>query len=132
LQRLGCEVCFWSRDFQMGRVILDEIRAASFACKYAIVLLTPDDRMSGRPSRWLPRGNVLFELGYFLNALGTTRTLVVAQKGVEIPADYSGYIYTQFSGPKDLSAVNRKLKEALAQDIGPSISTRGALVFRGR
>src|SRR5262245_56091732 len=49
LQRLGCEVCFWSRDFQMGRVILDEIRAASFACKYAIVLLTPDDRMSGRP-----------------------------------------------------------------------------------
>jgi len=117
LTTLGCDVILWSERFRSGEVILDEIRAASFACKYAVVLLTPDDQLAGEPPRWLPRGNVIFELGHFLNALGKQRTFVVAQDGVQVPADYSGHIYVRFSNPTDLTDVRTKLREALSQDL---------------
>lgn len=130
LERLGFDVCFWSRDFQLGQVILDEIRAASYACKYAVVLLTPDDLLHGPSKRWLPRGNVLFELGYFLNALGKERTIVIAQEGVEIPADYSGHIYAQFRKRTQLSEVREKLKKALSRDLPPRLPDGKVLVLR--
>jgi hypothetical protein len=125
LERLGCDVIFWSEDFRPGQVILDEIRAAAFACKYAVILLTPDDRLAGEPPRWLPRGNVVFELGHFLNALGTDRTVVIHQKGAEVPADYGGYIFASFTGLADLVDVHESLRKKLLQDL-PSATSRRA------
>jgi predicted nucleotide-binding protein len=81
VESLGFKVIYWKSDFEPGQVILDEIRAASFSCKYAMFLLTPDDQIAGDDPTWVPRDNVVFEAGYFINALGKERTLIIVQEG---------------------------------------------------
>lgn len=120
---LGFRVVYWKTDFRRGYSILDELRAASYSCKYAILLLTPDDRIAGDDPRWVPRDNVIFEAGYFINALGPRRTAVVVQRGVHVLADYAGHIYydllTKSNDPAvaDVSSIKDGLRKFLSQDI---------------
>jgi predicted nucleotide-binding protein len=118
VESLGLRVIDWKTDFEPTKGILDELRAASFSCKYAIFLLTPDDQITvGNKSRWVPRDNVLFEVGYFINALGLNRTAVVVQDPVDVLADYRGHIYIQLPETGDISAIKIKLQQFLSSDI---------------
>ena len=81
-------------------------------------LLTPDDEIAGDNSRWVPRDNVIFEVGYFINALGKHRTAVIVQKPVDVLADYGGHIYYQLPETGDISAIELQLREFLSADLG--------------
>jgi len=59
---------------------------------------TPDDQGSAANVTTLQpraRQNVILELGYFLASSARTRVAAL-YKGVELPSDYSGILYTQF------------------------------------
>ena len=77
-----------------GRSIIEKFEAHS-RVGFAVVLLTPDDRggPQGEPPRSLrprARQNVVFELGYFLGAIGRDRVCALHTGDVEIPSNYSG------------------------------------------
>lgn len=124
VESLGFNVIDWKTDFEPTQVILDELRAASFSCKYAIFLLTPDDQIAGDHSRWVPRDNVIFEVGYFINALGVKKTAVIVHKKVDVLADYGGHIYFPLPETADISAIKPDLRKFLAADIQDAASPR--------
>ena len=117
VESLGFNVIFWKTDFEPGRVILDEICEASFSCKYAIFLLTPDDQIAGEQVRWVPRDNVVFEVGYFINALGVKRTLVIVREGTKVLADYGGHIYVSLPDKPGISSIKAELRKLLSSDL---------------
>lgn len=117
VETLGLNVIFWEDDFEPGRFILDEIREASFSCKYAILLLTKDDQIGGEQARWVPRDNVVFEVGYFINAFGMDRTRVIVENGTKVLADYGGIIYVSLPDITDISTIKGNLRKFLYADL---------------
>jgi len=77
----------------------------------AFVMLTPDDLVDpAQTTTGRARQNVLFELGYFVGALGrkTGRVLLLAKKGVEIPSDLAGIIYIDITN--GIAAAGEKIR----------------------
>ncbi|RUX95845.1 hypothetical protein EN935_14150 [Mesorhizobium sp. M7D.F.Ca.US.004.03.1.1] len=74
-----------------GRTIISKFRDEAASVGFAIVLVTPDDGDR-------PRQNVIFELGFFLGALGPERVAAIVRQPVETPSDYDGVVYIAFDG----------------------------------
>ena len=60
------------------------------------------------------RQNVVLETGYFMGKLGRENVVLLADKGIEMPSDLSGVVYTdttswQFDLLKELSAIGYKV-----------------------
>jgi predicted nucleotide-binding protein len=83
----------------MGRTLIDKFEDYAFSTDLAFVVLTPDDRVAapsdGDPEKRRARQNVIFELGFFLAALGrrTGRVFLLYKGELELPSDLSGVIY---------------------------------------
>jgi len=78
-------------------VIIEKLEEFAATAAFAVVLLTADDcGGSGQTAERRPRArqNVVFELGYFIGALGRSRVAVVYEDGVELPSDMNGILYT--------------------------------------
>ncbi|MEE8356570.1 MAG: nucleotide-binding protein, partial [Anaerolineales bacterium] len=75
LEKLGLEVIILHEQPNQGRTIIEKFEDYSDV-GFAVVLLTPDD-IGGRANdlELLPRArqNVVFELGFFIGALGRER-----------------------------------------------------------
>jgi len=72
----------------------DIIKKMYKTCASSIHILTKDDKLKSGQER--ARQNVILELGYSQKAYGS-RVLVVAEDGVEIPSNLSGYKLSSFS-----------------------------------
>lgn len=98
-----------------GRTIMEKFEEHAKRADIAFALLTPDDYVvTGGPGRG--RQNVIFELGYFLGALGrkTGRVFLLVQGDVDIPSDLSGVIYIDITNGIESAAENiRREIEAL-------------------
>lgn len=98
LEKLGLNVVILHEQPNQGQTIIEKLEGNAAGAGYAVVLLTPDDIAApghspdARQSR--ARQNVILELGYFCGALGRDRVCVLYKKGVEIPTDYLGVLYT--------------------------------------
>src|SRR6266704_2091445 len=80
-----------------GQVIIESLEAFAATAAFAIVLLTGDDYggIKGSPeSNARARQNVVFELGFFIGALGRSRVAVLYEETVELPSDMNGILYT--------------------------------------
>lgn len=81
-----------------GRTIIEKLEAYAYSIDLVFVLLTPDDIVasSGAPDamRYRSRQNVVFELGYFMGALGrsTGRVILLYRTPIELPSDIGGII----------------------------------------
>jgi predicted nucleotide-binding protein with TIR-like domain len=95
LENLGARVLDWQTDFTPGRTILQQIEEAAARCSAGIFLFTQDDKLPDGDEAIMaaPRDNVVFEAGYFINAKGKERVLIVRQDGTKMPADLGGDIY---------------------------------------
>ncbi len=60
---------------------------------FAIILLTADDKIEGE-AVFRARQNVVFEMGYFMGALGRDHVVCLVQNMVETPGDIAGVVYT--------------------------------------
>ena len=64
--------------------------------KAAVILFTGDDvgKYKDDPEyEKRARQNVIFEAGYFMGKLGRENTIILAEEGLPIQSDLSGYIY---------------------------------------
>jgi predicted nucleotide-binding protein len=82
-----------------GRTIIEKFERNAGLAKYAFILLTPDD-IGGKNAQNLnsrARQNVIFELGFFIGALGRDRVCCIYRKGVELPSDIDGLVYLPYA-----------------------------------
>ena len=99
-----------------GRTIIEKFEDNSDVGG-AICLFTADDlgrakAQSNDQSR--ARQNVVLETGYFMGKLGRDHVVLLADKGIEMPSDLSGVVYTdtgnwQFALLKELAAMGYKV-----------------------
>lgn len=79
-----------------GRTIIEKFERHAGGSAYAVVLATGDDRGGeGASGDLQPRArqNVIFEMGFFVAALGRSRVAVLHDEAVELPSDYKGVLY---------------------------------------
>jgi hypothetical protein len=104
----------YALDFIAGGTILDEIDKSARECTCGIFLFTNDDPMEGtNPLQAAPRDNVVFEAGFFMNAKGRERTLIIREDGAKIPADVGGSIYLPLKDRNDISPIQFQLSKFL-------------------
>jgi hypothetical protein len=63
---------------------------------FAVVVMTPDDLGKATDASDLTpraRQNVVFELGFFIGALGPDRVAAILKGDVERPSDFDGVVY---------------------------------------
>ncbi len=83
-----------------GQTIIEKFERHARSAAFAIVLLTGDDEghsvAEGADSlRPRSRQNVVFELGFFVGAIGREHVVALYEKGVELPSDLNGLLYTE-------------------------------------
>ena len=79
-----------------GATIIEKIENNS-ETNAAICLFTADDDGKAANSSEVnkrARQNVVFEAGFFIGKLGRERTIIVADRQIELPSDLQGVVYT--------------------------------------
>jgi Predicted nucleotide-binding protein containing TIR-like domain len=78
-----------------GRTIITKFQQEASDVGFAVVLMTPDDEggKAGGPPRSRARQNVVFELGFFIGALGPERVAALVKGDIERPSDFEGVVY---------------------------------------
>jgi len=83
-----------------GQTVIEKFEQHAATAAFAVVLLTGDDEGSARGgvgTRVRARQNVIFELGYFVGALGRSRVAALYEEEVELPSDVNGMLYTSLA-----------------------------------
>lgn len=112
IEKQGIQAIILHEQANLGATIIEKFENYSDVGG-AVCLFTADDL--GRAKRDAEdkkraRQNVVFETGYFIGKLGRNNVILIADKGVEIPSDLQGVVYTetsnwQFSVLKELKAI---------------------------
>jgi predicted nucleotide-binding protein len=84
-----------SKPEKPGVSILNEIEAPAARCSCGIFLFGKNDPLQGMDGGAAPRDNVVFEVGYFMNAKSPDRCLIIREDNAKMPADLGGAIYMQ-------------------------------------
>lgn len=116
VEKQGLEAIILSEQANKGRTIIEKFEDYSDVGG-AICLFTADDL--GRSKKdttdnTRARQNVVLETGYFMGKLGRDHVVLLADKGIEMPSDLSGVVYTdmgswQFALLKELAAMGYKV-----------------------
>lgn len=116
IEKQGIEAIILSEQANKGRTIIEKFEDYSDVGG-AICLFTADDY--GRAKNDIEdntraRQNVVLETGYFMGKLGRDHVVLLADKGIEMPSDLSGIVYTdtgswQFDLLKELAAMGYKV-----------------------
>jgi len=109
---LKVTVLDWRTDFPPGRSILEQITEASSRCSAGIFLFTRDDRLTDRARKdsAVPRDNVVFEAGYFINSKGKGHVLIVRESDAKMPADLGGDIYLSLEDRTNIGPIEDGIK----------------------
>ena len=116
LRRSGATVLNYQMDFRAGVSILNEIEAAAARCSCGIFLFGNNDPLEGLDGGAAPRDNVVFEAGYFMNAKGPERCLIIREGNAKMPADLGGAIYMQLKN-SEVAAIESGLERFLAENL---------------
>lgn len=102
IERLGLEPVILHERPNKGRTIITKFREESADVGFAVVLMTPDDLGGPAPVATTAelnaraRQNVVFELGFFIGALGPERVAAIIRGNMERPSDFDGVVYISF------------------------------------
>ena len=116
IEKQGIEAIILSERANKGRTIIEKFEDYSDVGG-AICLFTADDLGKAKndaTDNTRARQNVVIETGYFMGKLGRDHVVILADKGIEMPSDLSGVVYTdtanwQFDLLKELSAMGYKV-----------------------
>ncbi len=98
----------------LGRTLIEKFEEISLDSSIIFVLLTPDDIVASREGsndeKRRARQNVIFEMGYFLGALGrrSGRVILLYRGPLELPSDLSGVTYIDIS--RGIEATGEKIR----------------------
>ncbi|MCP3411517.1 TIR domain-containing protein [Bradyrhizobium sp. CCGB01] len=97
---LGLEAVILHEQPNKGRALITKFREVAADIGFAIVLMTPDDVGGIRDGEQhlRARQNVIFELGFFIGALGPDRVAALVSQEVEKPSDFEGVVYIPLDG----------------------------------
>lgn len=112
IEKQGIQAIILHEQANQGATIIEKFERNSDVGG-AICLFTADDlgrAKADAEDKKRARQNVVFEAGYFIGKLGRKNVILIADKGVEIPSDLQGVVYTestnwQFSVLKELKAM---------------------------
>ena len=79
--------------FGAGSFPVESLEQELARVDFAVLVLSPDDIVISRDSvSDAPRDNIVFELGFFMGALGRSRTFLLVPRGIELklPTDLMG------------------------------------------
>ncbi len=96
IEKQGIEAIILSEQANQGKTIIEKFENYSDVGG-AVCLFTADDlgkKKSEKKDHSRARQNVVFETGYFIGKLKRNRIVILADKGVELPSDLSGVVYT--------------------------------------
>ena len=110
------DVALFVRDLELKEIILDrrpnegliaildKFEREAKKADFAIALLTPDDvgALKGEADDQIKpraRQNVIFELGYFIKALGREKVCLLITGELENPSDLDGILYVSMNSP---------------------------------
>lgn len=116
IEKQNIEAIILSEKENKGRTIIEKFEDYSDVSG-AICLFTADDLGKARKDAMenaRARQNVVLETGYFMGKLGRDRVVILADKGIEMPSDLSGVVYTntaswEFELLKELKAIGYKV-----------------------
>lgn len=98
LEHLGLVPVILHEQPDCGQTIIEKLERHALGVAFAVVLLTPDDVGAAKQSATTlfarARQNVILEMGYFISKLGRSKVCPLYSKGVELPSDLFGVIYT--------------------------------------
>lgn len=98
----GIEPVILHEQASGGGVLIEKLEKSAQGTGFAVVLLTADDLgRSKKDTVDKPRGrqNVVFELGFFMAALGRENVAVLMDEGIEEIGDVKGLVYTLLDAP---------------------------------
>jgi predicted nucleotide-binding protein len=100
LEKMGFTAVILHEQPNKGRALITKFDEVAEGIGFAVVLMTPDDvgGAAGGDLRPRARQNVIFELGYFIGALGPARVAAITQGDLELPSDYEGVVYIPWDG----------------------------------
>ncbi len=96
IQDKVAECTLWKNIFASGTAILEALELALNRFDFAIIVLSPDDKMVTETGNVvIARDNLLIELGMFIGKLGRSRTFIFADdaffgKDGHLPSDLAG------------------------------------------
>jgi len=90
--------------FKASRTSIESLVEAVNDSDFAILVISPDDSVRFRGIKeYVPRDNILFELGLFMGGLGRERTYIVQPDEVRLPSDLFGVTTLRFKKIKKQS-----------------------------
>lgn len=93
IEKLGLEAIILREQPNGSKTIIEKFESYTNTVNFAVILLTADDQMP-EADVFRARQNVIFEMGYFMGALGRKNVVCLLQDKVEKPGDIDGVIYT--------------------------------------
>lgn len=114
LDKIGLVPVILHEQPNKGRTIVTKFREEAEDIGFAIVLMTPDD-VGGKSKdslRSRARQNVVFELGFFVGALGPSRVATLLKGDVERPSDFDGVVYIPLDQGQWKQALGKELEAA--------------------
>lgn len=122
------EINYWDKEvFSPSGTTLNTLIEKSKEVDFAIFALTKDDLAKNikGADRWLPRDNVIFEIGLFMGELSKERTYLVMEQSdfakLKLPSDLQGFTIAVFN-KKDPKSMPGK-----ALEIANLIRTHGSI-----
>lgn len=112
IEKQGIEVVILHEQPNKGATIIEKFEKNSNVGA-AICLFTADDKgraVTEERDNKRARQNVVFEAGFFMGSLGRNRVIILAERGIELPSDMQGIVYTdsktwEFEVLKELKAI---------------------------
>jgi predicted nucleotide-binding protein len=117
IEQLGFEAVILHERPNKGRTIITKFREEAADVGFAVVLMTPDD-VGGVPGtavdqlRQRARQNVVFELGFFIGALGSEHVAALVKGDIERPSDFDGVVYISLDDRSWKMELGRELQAA--------------------
>jgi predicted nucleotide-binding protein len=98
LEKIGFEAIILHELPNKGRALITKFGEEAAGIGFAVILMTPDDfgGKASEPPKPRARQNVIFELGFFIGALGPRRVAAIVADDVELPSDYEGVVYIPY------------------------------------
>lgn len=115
---MGMEPIVMMDEINNGRTIPEKFEEYANECDYAIILMTPDDKLkySNREETiYRARQNVILELGYFWHKFNRKNFCVLKKGNIESPSDIQGIVYLEFN--KEVEEVFYKLTKEIKESL---------------
>jgi predicted nucleotide-binding protein len=114
-ERLGLEPVILHERPNKGRTIITKFREEAADIGFAVVLMTADDLGKASAATDLQpraRQNVVFELGFFIGALGPENVAAIVKGTIERPSDFDGVVYISFDQEDWRTKLGQELQAA--------------------